>query len=318
VSPGFAPPPDFRYISLEPAQARPNLKGRALATGAIVCGVGVMTLGSHALALTWTLGLGVGAAWYVLRHPPKPAAAAFDIEHIAIVPWGVVVHSSAGPRVLRWGAIDSVEVRYEREPGEIDDVASGVRWSEVTLRARTETLVGRARGLVPLERLEAHLPSYAQEAGRPIALDATATHTAMSDLEPVFPRLLDEVHRSVRAPDAIPELGLELRGYRGGAQGELGAEGLFVLKRWLTEDADPLGADRRPLAAVLAAELRARPLMDALVGLITSPHPFVAAVARASALRLGAELRRVGSLQELSDFVAATELDAMLSWGARS
>jgi len=315
VSPGFAPPPDFRYISLEPAQARPNLKGRALAAGAVVCGVGVMTLGSHALALTWALGLGVGAAWFVLRHPPKPATAAVDIEHIAIVPWGVVVHSSTEPRVLRWGSIYSVEVRYLRE---VDDITTVVRESEVTLRARTETLIGRARGLVPLERLEAHLGSYAQEAGRPIALDATATHTAISDFEPVFPRLLDEAHRSVREPDAIPELGLSARGYRGGSQGEIGAEGLAVLRRWLTEDAALLGADRRPLAAVLAAELRARPLVDALVGLITSPHPFVAAVARAAALRLGAELRRVGSLQELSDFVAAAELDAMLSWGART
>lgn len=280
-----------------------------------MCGMGVMAFGSNVLALTWALGLGVGAAWFVLRRPPKQAASGVDIEHIAIVPWGVVVHAGSGPRVLRWGAIDSVQVRYEHESESVTPV---IRWSEVTLRARTETIVGRARGLAPLERLEAHLTSYAQEAGRPIALDATATATAVSDLEPVFPRLLDEVHRSVRAPDAIPELGLDARGYRGGSQRELGAEGLGVLRRWLTEDAASLGADRRPLAAVLAAELRAHPLMDALVALVTSPHPFVAAVARSAALRLGAELRRVGSLQELSDFVAAAELEAMNSWGARS
>jgi len=201
---------------------------------------------------------------------------------------------------------------------EIDDDTSVVQWSEVTLRARTETLVGRARGPVQLERLQTHLTSYAQEAGRPIALDAWATHTAVSEFEPVFPRLLDEMHRSVREPDAIPELGLSVRGYRGGSQGEIGAEGLGVLRQWLTQDVAALGADRRPLAAVLAAELRARDLVEVLVGLTISPHPFVAAVARAAALRLGAELRRVGSLQELSDFVAAAELDAMLSWGTRS
>lgn len=280
-----------------------------------MCGVGVMALGSNALALTWALGLGFGAAWFVLRHRPTQPTSSVDIEHIAIVPWGVVVHAGTGPRVLRWGAIDSVHVRYEHE---IENVTPVIRWSEVTLRARSETIVGRARGLAPLERLEAHLASYAKEAGRPIALDAAATTTAMSDFEPVFPRLLDEVHRSVRAPDAIPELGLDARGYRGGSQRELGPEGLGVLRRWLTEDAPTLGADRRPLAAVLAAELRARALVDVLVQLVTSPHPFVAAVARSAALRLGAELRRVGSLQELSDFVAATELDAMLSWGASS
>ncbi|HEY6724391.1 MAG TPA: hypothetical protein VI197_10170 [Polyangiaceae bacterium] len=314
MCPGFAPPPDFRYISLEPTQGAPNLKGRAICTGAVVCGVGVMALGSNALALTWALGLGVGAAWFVLRRPPRHTAAVIDIEHIAIVPWGVVVHAGSGPRVLRWGAIDSIHVRYQSERESATPV---IRWSEVTLRARTETIVGRARGLAPLERLEAHLASYAQEAGRPIALDAAATTTAVSDLEPVFPRLLDEVHRSVRAPDAIPELGLDARGYRGGSQRDLGTEGLGVLRRWLTEDAAALGADRRPLAAVLAAELRARPLLETLMALVTSPHPFVAAVARSAALRLGAELRRVGSLQELSDFVAAAELEAMGSWGAR-
>lgn len=291
----------------------PNVKGRALCTGAVVCGVGVMALGSNALALTSALGLGAGAAWYVLRRPPTQKASPVDIEHIAIVPWGVVVHAGSGPRVLRWGAIESVHVRYEHAYESLPPV---IRWSEVTLHARSETIVGRARGLAPLERLEAHLASYAREAGRPIALDATARATALSDFEPVFPRLLDEVHRSVRAPDAIPELELA-RGYRGGSQRELGAEGLGVLRRWLTEDAGGLGADRRPLAAVLAAELRARPLMDILVNLVTSPHPFVAAVARSAALRLGAELRRVGSLQELSDFVAAAELEAMHSWGLR-
>jgi len=309
VSPGFAPPPDFRYISLEPAQKRPNLTAKA---GAVVCGVGVVALGSQALSPLWALGLGAGAGWLLWRSTPTRAPSDADIEHLAIVPWGVVVHAGTGPRVLRWGAIDSVQVRSRSE---VDPAV--VPWSEVTLRARTETLVGRARGLVPLERLQEHLTSYAHEAGRPIALDAGATQTAVSEFEPVFPRLLDEVHRSVRDPDAIPELALSVRGYRGGGQGEIGAEGLDVLRQWLTQDAAPLGADRRPLAAMFAAELGARALVDVLVGITISPHPFVAAVARVAALRLGAELRRVGSLQELSDFVAAAELDAMLCWGAR-
>ena len=310
MSPGFAPPPDFRYIGLEPAHKRPNLAGKA---GAVVCGVGVVALGSQALSPVWALGLGVGAGWLLWKSAPQHLPSDADIEHLAIVPWGVVVHSAEGPRVLRWGAIDSVQVRSRTD---VDlDVAP---WTEVTLRARTETLVGRARGVVPLERLQEHLTSYAQEAGRPIALDAWATHTAVSEFEPVFPRLLDEVHRALRELDAIPELGLSVRGYRGGSQGDIGAEGVDVLRQWLTQDAAPLGADRRPLAAVLAAELGARTLLDVLVGLTISPHPMVAAVARVAALRLGAELRRVGSLQELSDFVAAAELDAMLSWGART
>jgi hypothetical protein len=238
-----------------------------------------------------------------------------DIEHMAIVPWGVLVHSRTQPRVLRWGAIDSIHVRYVHA---MDEATPIVRWSVVTLRARRETLVGRAHGLVALERLEAHLASYAKEAGRAIALDETAAHAAVSDFEPVFPRLLDRVQRWIRTPETIPELGLDARGYRGGSQGEVGDRGLGVLRTWLTEDASEVDADRRPLAAVLAAELRAQPLVEPLLSLVTSPHPFVAAVARAAALRLGADVRRVGAIQELSDFVAEPELEAILRWGARA
>ena len=91
-----------------------------------------------------------------------------------------------------------------------------------------------------------------------------------------------------------------------------------MLRQWLTQDAAALGGDRRPLAAMFAAELGARALVDVLVGLTISPHPFVAAVARAAALRLGADVRHVGAIQELSDFLAEPELEAILRWGARA
>ena len=313
---GFVPPPDFRYISLEPRLAQADLKAKALRTGALVCGAGVVAGSMDALTALWASALGVGAALFMLhRGAVEETAARVDVEHIAIVPWGVLVHSRTEPRVLRWGAIESIQVRYVHT---MDEATPIVRWSVVTLRARRETLEGRAHGLVALERLEAHLASYAREAGRAIALDETAANAAVSDFEPVFSRLLDQVHHWIRTPETIPELELDARGYRGGSQGELGDEGLRVLRTWLTENALEREADRRPLAAVLAAELRARALVEPLLLLVTSPHPFVAAVARAAALRLGADVRHVGAIQELSDFLAEPELEAILRWGARA
>ncbi|MFO0572343.1 MAG: hypothetical protein U0263_42375, partial [Polyangiaceae bacterium] len=73
-------------------------------------------------------------------------------------------------------------------------------------------------------------------------------------------------------------------------------------------------ADPRPLAALLAAELGERTLLERLILLGASPHPILAAVARAAALRLGADIRRVGALDELSDFVSPADLSELRLW----
>ena len=68
------------------------------------------------------------------------------------------------------------------------------------------------------------------------------------------------------------------------------------------------------MAALIAAELGASELVPALGELVTSPHPLLAAIARASALRLGAEIKRVGAVEELVDFVPARELEQIERW----
>jgi hypothetical protein len=259
--------------------------------------------------------LGGTTAWFMLRKAAvSERAPPFGVDYMAIVPWGVLIHSAREPRMLRWGAITSLDVRYVPE---MDSVTPLVRWSVVTLRTARETLVGRARGCLALDRLEAHLGSYASEAGKPIALDPAGSEVLYSDFEPAFSRLLDQVRAIVRAPERLPELGLSSRGYRGGGLVRLGERGIANLRDWLTEGLPDQAGDRRPLAALLAAELEATSLLEPLVSMVTAPHPFVAAVARAAALRLGADVRRVGALEELVDFVAAAELDAMRDWLAK-
>lgn len=306
------PPPDFRYVGLEPAPSRGELRARAAASGAALFGVGILAGGgAEPLTVAGASLVGVGTALFVLRKSATCAAPALGVEYIALVPWGVLIHSPSEPRVWRWGALESVEVRYVHE---MDDATPLVKWSVVTLASRRETLVGRAPGYVALDRLEAHLPAYRKEAARAIALDAAGAEVALSDIEPVFSRLLDYARRVVRSPAVLGELGLRCPGYRGGHARPLGADALAVIERWISEP-DDTNADKRPLAALLAAELRASTLVDRLLPMVTSPHPFVAAVARAAALKMGADLRRVGALSELSEFIAEPELEAMERWG---
>jgi hypothetical protein len=74
--------------------------------------------------------------------------------------------------------------------------------------------------------------------------------------------------------------------------------------------------DPRPIAAVLAGELRATELVADLVGLVTSPHPIVAATARGAALRLGAGASRTGAIDEVEPFLWGDDADALRSWSA--
>jgi hypothetical protein len=67
---------------------------------------------------------------------------------------------------------------------------------------------------------------------------------------------------------------------------------------------------------VVAAELKATELVDELIALVDSPHPLVASVAKAAALRLGAPTSRVGSLDEVEAFLAPADLDALRLFAA--
>jgi hypothetical protein len=60
--------------------------------------------------------------------------------------------------------------------------------------------------------------------------------------------------------------------------------------------------------------LGARDLVPDLLRLVSSPHPIVAAFAKAAALRLGAPLNRAGTLSEIGPFLFDEDLDAIRAW----
>jgi hypothetical protein len=128
---------------------------------------------------------------------------------------------------------------------------------------------------------------------------------------------VSSVRHLVRSPSGAAELGLLSTGYRGSGECRLSDRGTRQLHGWVTGPAGE-GADRRPLAAVLAAELEVRDLSRSLLGLVTSPHPLLAAVSRAALLKLGLDVRRVGALDELSEFVPSTELQQIRAWASRA
>jgi hypothetical protein len=75
-------------------------------------------------------------------------------------------------------------------------------------------------------------------------------------------------------------------------------------------------ADARPLAAMVAALLRLQSLVPDLLRLASSPHPLVAAVAKAAAMRLGAGKNRAGAIAEVAAFLFDEDLDRLERWAA--
>jgi hypothetical protein len=118
--------------------------------------------------------------------------------------------------------------------------------------------------------------------------------------------------------DGARVLSLPPRGYRDVSSKAAGPETLALLRRVLRHGGEG-AADPRPLAAMIAGELRARALMPDLARLGTSPHPVVAGAARAAALLLGAPPNRAGALDEVQSFLHPDDLDELERWstGAR-
>lgn len=307
-----APPPDFRYVGLEPGPSARQVALIAAGLGVATFGVG-LALGGGAEAGTLLAAGAIGAVTTVLvarlRGPTARGLVARQAP-MAIVPWGVLVHSELTPRVLRWAAVRSVEVAFVHE---MDHATPATRWSVVTIATERELLGGRVRGGVSLERLEAHLERYAEEAARPVAGDLDGA-TALDDgLEPGFELLLNQARRLLDTGALSERLSLSPVSYRAARAARPSAEALALLSSALDAGLDA-PADPRPLAAVIAAELSATALLDAIADLTTSPHPFVAAVSRAAALRLGADPKRVGALDEVAEFVATSDLERIEAW----
>ncbi len=310
--PKSAPPPDFRYVGLNPAPTRRVVGAAAAAAGLATACLGVvLSAGGDLPALALACLAGGVTAWMVVRWlgPTLPTLAP-RATPLAIVPWGVLVHSEPVPRMLRWAAVRSIKVDFIHE---MDHATPSTRWSLVTIRTDRETLGGRAPGQISLERLEAYFPRYAEEAARPAALDLDGNCALDEWLQPNFELLLAEARRLICSGELTDRLGLMPRSYREPRPARPSADALERLEEVL-RGAPESAADPRPLAALIAAELGASELLALLRDLTTSPHPLLAAIARASALRLGADVKRIGAVEELSDFVPSRELEQMQSW----
>jgi hypothetical protein len=256
---------------------------------------GVLPVGIAAVAGA-AFAVGVTRQWLRLKGPVEAREV-----HMAIVPWGVIVDPSAEPRILHWPAVRNIDVAVKHT---LDGGTPTIVSSVVTVRTEREAFSGHAHGAVGLETLMANVDAYADEASRPIGLDLDGQEAFEdNEMTSVTSELLRRANELCSTGRGAVELQMLPGGYRKMTAARMGPETLALLGRVL--EGDLLGvADPRPLGAILVALLEARDLCPALVRLANRPHPVVAAVARASALRLGVAPAKVGSLDEVSEFLS--------------
>ncbi|HEY2510692.1 MAG TPA: hypothetical protein VGI39_07545 [Polyangiaceae bacterium] len=331
----LAPSPDFRYVGLDPGP-RLGVRGWAslVATGTTF-GAGMLhEMGPKGALLTV---LGASAAALVLHRARGPSVygrvrtalsrgarrrargsgrgiAKGAAVAMAIVPWGILVQPDMAPRVLRWAAVRrvSVETIYGRDGG-----TPMTLWSVVTIETEHERFAGRTPGAVAIERLIAHVDAYAEEQAQEVALDIDGQIAAEGPMEPVIEPLLSAARASVLGGgQASTRLGLPANGYRGTAEpASHASEETIALLHDVLADRAPRSPDPRPFAAVLAAELGVLRLSDALLELVQSPHPVVAAVAKVAARKLGTMATKVGAVAEVAPFLHERDVEALAAWG---
>lgn len=309
----LAPAPDFRYVGFAPApRLGPGFFAGLLFGGASV-GVTlaqVLPLG-EALAGAAVASAGIAYVWRAVKGP-GPLLARTGAR-LGFVPWGVLVEDDEdAPRVLRWAALRRVHVHvvYGR-----DNATPSTLWSVVEVETERERFSARAPGAVPLDRLLAYLEAYADEASQPIAMDLDGERAGEGPVEPDFEPLLTSARAYLDSAPASSRLSLPPASYRRAAARAADERTTETLRRVLA-DRRRRAIDPRPFAAVLAAELRAKELVKELLALVQSPHPFVAAVAKAAATKLGADPSKAGSVDEVAPFLRDEDLAAMKAWVA--
>lgn len=300
----FAPVPNFRYVGLELVPARQlGVAGAAFALGASV------SLAASAAGAAAILAGGVASvlAAVALSEARKPSAAS-HVVRMGIVPWGVLVHTSHAPRILRWAAVKRVDIATSRAQSPWIAALS----SRVVVETERDRFIGATIGPVPLERLVEHLAAYAEEQARPVALDLDGARAAES-LEPECETLFGAARAWLETANAAARLELLPGGYRRASARASTPRTVEVLRRIL-RDRRPKHADPRAFAAVVAAEVHAREVIPDLVALTRCPHPVVAAVAKQSARKLGAARARIGTLDEVAPFLFEGDRARLEAW----
>ncbi len=299
------PPPDFRYVWLLPGPGSATLALGGAAAAATSVAAMLWVGGHHPPSVSFLVaGAALAAGALAGREKRRPEGGMRAREAaMAVVPWGVVVLSDTEPRVLRWPAIRAITVdALHTMAGGTPAVVSSV----VTVDTGRELLRGRTTGAAGLEGLVANLDAYTEEASRPVALDLEGAEPACADgTEPVMGELLARAEELCTTARGAVRLALPAAGYRSIAAASAGPETVALLRSILAPggSAPVVAADARPLASIVAVLLGARDLVPDLVRLVSSPHPVVAAVAKAAAIRLGAPRNRAGAIDEVAAFL---------------
>jgi len=313
----LAPAPDFRYVGVSPVKAT---AGHALLRDVLGCAfVGAVAgwtcvpFGNGRAGAVFLGGIAGGAMRVITTQlgRGKPALPVSELP-MAIVPWGVLIESEEQPRALRWAAIERVNVqsKFVRH-GAIDTTA----WSLLTIETLRERFIGRAPGDVPLDRLVAHLGAYSSESSHRIALDLDGARPASAQLVASCDTLLHAAREYLGSSAAVRRLSLAGSDYRRAGSRAPSRYAIDELREVLSSRRD-LSIDPRPFAAILAAEFGARELEKEIVALVQSPHPVVAAVAKAAARKLGVATSRTGSLDEVAPFLFEQDVSSLDAWVA--
>lgn len=310
------PPPDFRYVWLMPGPGSLAMLLAATGTALAATGAALWTSGHHPLAAGVLAGgsaLAAAALAGSERRRVRAPAHAREVA-MAIVPWGVVVDPDSEPRVLRWPAVKRVHVEIEHT---MREGTPAVLASVVTVDTGRELFAGRAWGAVGLEGLIVNLDAYAEEAARPVALDLDGVEQGDSATEPIVAELFTRAEELCTSGRGAVRLGLPPGGYRSISSAGAGPETVALLRAILASGGEG-AADARPLASIVAVMLDATVLAPDLVRLVSSPHPVVAAVAKACAIRLGAGRNRAGAISEVASFLFDEDRERLERWASEA
>ncbi|MDI1452036.1 hypothetical protein [Polyangium sp. 6x1] len=291
---------ELRHVDLEPGPGMGPWVRAGATTAALAAASAAFTAVSH------------GGLWYVFAAPifmairgylqakeqsPFGLRAAIRIE-----PWGFVMHPEGmQEEVLPWPRISGIRHRTVRMSEE-----RSVEMFFVEVDGETYRAVCPASA--PLAVLPVALPGYVAAAQRPVALDLDGA-VAVEGTKATFAELFGWARRILESPDGATQLGMPTAGYRGAAARASGPETAAVLRSALVGHRRPV--DEGPLAAMLAALLGTRELLSEVLTLCMSPSPFVAAVGKAAALRLGAAPMQPGAVEEVLPFLPEDEVRAI-------
>lgn len=314
----LAPTPDFRYVGVAPILVSSARNALVWSLGGAMLGAGTFGRAGHSLhdmlGAALLGGVSAGLLRVISNHNETARTRRPPPSALGIVPWGVLIESEEEPRALRWPAIVRVKVQSKFvRSGAIDSTA----WSTLTIETGHERFVGRAFGDVPLDRLEAHLAAYSRESSHRIALDLDGERPTPAHLVPSCEALLEAAREYLSSSAAVRRLSLPSASYRRASGSVASFHAIEELRRVLT-DRRGMTVDPRPFAAVLAAELSARQLTREIVALVQSPHPLVAAVAKAAAQKLGVATSRAGSVEEVAPFLFGEDVGHLDAWVASS